>query len=66
METEIKCDVCDRNLTRNGVSLIGVQVNPMFGDEESVKIWQDIYPELKKAYYNVCYVCWYKSLRIKL
>ena len=56
-----KCDSCNRNLTGKKGTYIGVSVQHNSTDKDFNKI----YPELKKVKYNICFVCWYKSMGIK-
>lgn len=63
------CDVCGRSMTtKDGTTLIGVSISLGYeGNSKWKRKVKKIYPEidLNKSY-NICYVCWLKSLGIKL
>jgi len=67
---EITCSVCGRNLTsKDGGSFIGlvISVTTTTVAEQWASQFQEVYPELKiPLNVNICYVCWLKSLGVKV
>jgi hypothetical protein len=65
-KTPVLCDVCKRNMKdKNGTTHIGFNSSVNFETDEDVKRWLGIYPELTKVDYNICWICWLKSMGIK-
>jgi hypothetical protein len=70
---KVLCDVCNRNMTYRGTSYIGISLS--IGEKkpttklekENIGAYKKLFPEIEIGKsYQVCWVCWLKSLGIKL
>ena len=64
----MNCNVCGRNMVgKDGTEITGISIKLEGSDEVGKKRITEIYPEFPDGIFiNVCFVCWIKSLGIKI
>lgn len=67
----MECSVCGRRMTSKdgGVTLIGISISInkyVYDNRDASEIYPELFVGKDSVDYNVCYVCWLRSLGVKV